>query len=249
MPRSTFILLPPSEAKNRGGVAVAPSGYFDRELASARREIVEALGDLLSTAESVTLERTLHVRGPLLERALGSWRQIVEGTAPLMPAFQRYSGVVWSHLDPTQLSAPQRRRILVPSGLYGLSRADDLIADYRLKMNVGLARVGNVANFWKKPLTQLLLSRLSGSCIVNLLPLEHNVGFDWGELNASVDVMTVSFVDADGERAAGHAAKAVKGIVAREVLVGGVASLESFSWSGWTSRTRAGQLEIIAPRK
>jgi len=115
----------------------------------------------------------LKVRGPLLERALEASREVVEGRAGLLAGWRRYCGVVWSHLEPQSLSPAQRRRILVPSGLYGLTTAEDAVADYRLKMNASLPAVGNVAAFWKEHLTAVLIQDLKGVGVVNLLPREH----------------------------------------------------------------------------
>jgi len=243
-----FVLLPPSEAKNAGGSGTPKIGPFDAGLAGPRRIITAALGELLASASPELLEKTLKVRGPLLERALEASMEVVEGRAGLLAGWRRYSGVVWSHLKPQSLSPAQRRRILVPSGLYGLTTAEDLVADYRLKMNASLPTVGNVAAFWKEHLTTVLIQDLKGAGVVNLLPREHEAAIDLGELAGAVDLTTISFVTHGGERAAGHAAKAVKGLVAREVLTGRLDSLDSFRWHGWRGRRRAGQLQIVAPR-
>ena len=248
MTGSLFVLLPPSEAKNSGGWNAAKRGSFDAALATPRKQMVVALGELLETGSQDLLEGTLKVRGPLLQRALESSWEIVEGRAPILPGWQRYSGVVWSHLEPERLNVAQRRRIFVPSGLYGIASAEDPVADYRLKMNVTLSSVGNVAAFWRAHLTPVLLQRLKGATVVNLLPKEHAAAIELEELASALEVVTIAFVDNEGAREVGHAAKAVKGLVARELLAGGLDSLESFEWRGWRARRRDGQLQIVAPR-
>lgn len=249
MARSLFVLLPPSEAKVHGGFRVVKEGSFDEGLRAPRREVVTALAGLLEGGPRELLEKTLKVRGPLLERALESSLEVVRDAAPLLPAWKRYSGVVWSSLGPETLRRAQRRRILVPSGLYGITSAEDFVADYRLKMNVSLAPIGNLASFWKPHLTPALLEFLEGATVVNLLPREHEAAIDLAELNRACDVVTISFVDHHGDRAAGHDAKAVKGVVAREILTGKLDSMASFRWGGWKAGLHDGEFRVAAPRR
>ena len=96
----------------------------------------------MESGRSIDIERALRVHGVLLERAIESSRAVAQGRARLLPAWRRYNGVVWSHLDPVTSSPAHRRRILVPSGLYGVTTAQDHIGDYRMKMNAVLAPVG-----------------------------------------------------------------------------------------------------------
>ena len=77
--------------------------------------------------------------------------------AATLPAWQRYTGVVWDHLDVASLPASTRnkvvRRIFVPSGLMGIVRADDDVPDYRLKMGARLAPFGLMSTWWRDDLT------------------------------------------------------------------------------------------------
>ena len=61
------------------------------------------------------------------------------------------------------------------------------------------------------------------------------------------NLVRVRFVAADGRRAAGHAAKAVKGQVARTVVTKGAGALSRFSWEGWRARRHPDGYELIAP--
>ena len=47
--------------------------------------------------------------------------------------------------------------------------------------------------------------------------------------------MRVLFVDGVGGTTVGHDAKAVKGILARTLLLEGLDSLSTFEWQGWRS--------------
>ncbi|MBW4030213.1 MAG: YaaA family protein [Acidobacteria bacterium] len=237
-----YVLLPPSESKEPGGRHTTSPGFFDEALDASRAKVRDALATLLSQASSDEVSKVLKVRGALLERALHATRQLVERRAPVMPAWQRYSGVVWSHLDPGSLKDRQRRRILVPSGLYGLSSATDLISDYRLTMKVALPGLGNVASFWRPTLADVL-EQMEGGRFVNLLPQEHHGAIDHREGLAS-RVIDVTFRRAGGDGVAGHDAKAVKGIVARRILDEGIDAIDGLRWGSWRGRIREGHYEV-----
>ncbi len=229
-----------------GGRLQAAPGVFDVALGPSRARVLQAMGDLVANATPQELSKVLRVRGALLERALEATRQLVEARAPVMPAWQRYNGVVWTHLDPASLTQRHRRRILVPSGLYGLSSATDLVGDYRLTMKVGLPGIGNVATFWRASLAETLAQTLagqSGARLVNLLPQEHRGAIGHHDSLAS-RVIDVAFLR-DGEGAAGHDAKAVKGVVARRVIDEGVEALDGFRWGPWRGRRREGRYEVV----
>jgi hypothetical protein len=201
---------------------------------------------LVAKASVDEVSRVLKVRGALLERALASSELIISGTAPTLPAWQRYSGVVWSHLDPASLSGAQRRRVLIPSGLYGLSCGTDEVADYRLTMKSTLVGLGSVTIFWRPNVTRALAD-LSNATFVDLLPKEHAAAIGVDEKLSSRTVR-VSFLRHGGEGVAGHDAKAVKGVLARRILIEGVDAVEGFHWKGWRGRLHNGRFEVRAPR-
>ena len=236
-----YVLLPPSESKEPGGRHSTSPGFFDESLDVARAKVRDALATLLTQSSTDEVSKVLKVRGPLLDRALQATRELLEARAPVMPAWQRYNGVVWSHLDPGSLRDRHRRRILVPSGLYGLSSATDLISDYRLTMKVGLPGIGNVASFWRPTLSDAL-GQVPDARFVNLLPKEHLSAIGHHDQYAS-RVIDVVFLRG-GEGVAGHDAKAVKGMVARRVLDQGVEAIEGFRWGNWRGRVRNGRYEV-----
>jgi uncharacterized protein len=238
--RAPLVLIPPSESKREGGRAGAHPGPFDAALASTREVVRGHLREFLADASHGELERVLGVRGALLERAREASEALLEGRAPLMPVWRRYSGVVWSHLAPETLSAAQRRRLVVPSGLYGLSVGDDVVADYRLKMT---ARLGgqSLAARWRPVLADALGSHASGRVVYDLLPLEHRAAMV--EAGRTTRLVAVSFRDENDGRLVGHDAKAAKGTFARHLLDGGAPT--AFSWRNWTARECDGGLEVL----
>jgi cytoplasmic iron level regulating protein YaaA (DUF328/UPF0246 family) len=222
-------------------------GSFDHVLAHARKDVRAALRTLLTSSTNERLERVFNARGPMLERATAATSSLLRGRADLLPAWRRYVGVVWSHLDPSTMTPHQLDRVLVPSGVYGVTTANDLIGDYRLKMNVSLAPLGRVASFWRPRLSTVLAERLDGQTVVSMLPKEHAAALDLDALGVRGEVFTVGFRNAAGARAVGHEAKAVKGVLARSVLTGGVDVLDEFVWQGWSSR-RQGRSVLVTWR-
>lgn len=247
MASSLLVLLPPSEAKTPGGTMRTSVGAFDEALRDDRARVVASLIEVLDGSSARRQEIVLNARGPLLERALEVTRQLSDVRVPRLAAWQRYSGVVWSHLAPASLAPAQRRRILVPSSLYGLTTAEDRIADFRLKMNVGVAPLGTMSTFWRPRVTPALMAHATRSTIVNLLPLEHEAALDMDELSRARRVVRVQFIDGVGGTTVGHDAKAVKGILARTLLVDGLGALENFEWLGWRSAARGDTFQIVAP--
>jgi cytoplasmic iron level regulating protein YaaA (DUF328/UPF0246 family) len=222
-------------------------GTFDEALGDDRRRVVEALVASLDGSTTRRQEILLNARGPLLERALEATRRLADDRVPRLAAWQRYSGVVWAHLAPVSLEPTLRRRVIIPSSLYGVTTAEDRIADFRLRMNVGVAPLGTMASFWKPRVTLVLATHAPRSTIVNLLPLEHEAAVDLGELSRTRRVIRVQFIDGAGGATVGHDAKAVKGIVARTLLLEGLDALTNFEWQGWRSTPSDGAFLIVSP--
>ena len=155
--------------------------------------------------------------------------------------------MVWSHLDAGSLTAAQRRRLLIPSGLYGVTTGADPIADYRLKMNITLKPLGSVANFWCPDVTSSLVDHTAGSVAVNLLPREHAACVQWTRLSRTTRIVDVMFVRADGQSAAGHDAKAVKGVLTRALLDHGLGAFDTFEWRGWHLHREGDLVRVVAP--
>lgn len=211
------LLLPPSEGKAKDGDTSHPwaprLGSFGAELETSRVQIVVRL-----RKEKGGTQKLLGVSGAHLTRAQSSNMQLVD--APCLPAWQRYTGVVWDHLDLASLTATQRnvftKRIIVPSGLLGLVRADDQIPDYRLKMGARLAPFGAMSKFWNEAVTNALDTAVKKKVVVDLLPNEHKAAINWNLLD---NVIRVDLVSHSGSVVGGHNAKAAKGLLARHLLV------------------------------
>lgn len=247
MSATPLYLLPPSEGKLAGGREGGRRGRFDGLLSDARRQVLDSLERLLDDGDEVECSRVMGVRGALFEPTLASMREIVGGRDRTLPAWQRYRGVVWQHLEPATLSRTQRERLLVPSGLYGLTSANDAIADYRLKMNVRLDALGTLSSYWRPYVTALVRDLPRGSTVVNALPREHAAACDFTKIATRHKVVHLDFVTPDRARAAGHVAKAAKGTFVRFILDRGLEYATSWRWEGWRVREVESGLEIIAP--
>lgn len=67
-------------------------------------------------------------------------------SAPVMPAIERYTGVLYDSLDASTLSADALSRLAVGSALFGVVRAGDLIPRYRL--SAGMKLDGKTLRAW-----------------------------------------------------------------------------------------------------
>ena len=209
------ILLPPSEGKAPGGDLPGwdpGSGRFGAALERPRRRVARAL-KLAKGGD----EKLLGVGGETLTRAQVANRRLVG--APVLPASERFTGVVWDHLDLATLAPPARTRaadaVVVVSALCGLVALDDPVPDHRLKLSVSLGALGRVATFWRPAISAALNDHLEGRLVIDLLPTEHAAA--WNPDLQRYDLRRVRLIDRDG-RSAGHFAKAAKGRLARALV-------------------------------
>jgi cytoplasmic iron level regulating protein YaaA (DUF328/UPF0246 family) len=245
-----LLLLPPSEGKAVGGRGAwrEASGTFGDRLADRRRFLAAALVADLGEADPVVCRRLFGADGPLADRAIDAARALAAGASPAWPAWRRYTGVVWVHLDPASLPAAARRRIVVPNAATGLARGDDLVPDLRLKFSVSLGGTGRLDRWWQPALTEAVATHGRGP-IIDLLPTEHAAALDLAAVAERRRVVRVTFVDDDGAGAVGHAAKAVKGTLARALLLDGIAAAAAtFRWEGWRATRLGDEIVVRAPR-
>jgi cytoplasmic iron level regulating protein YaaA (DUF328/UPF0246 family) len=208
------ILLPPSEGKVAGGDGPAwavDAGTF-AALAPERTRVTNAL-----RRHRGGTGKMLGATGPLLRTARAANLALVG--APTLPAWQRFSGVVWEHLGPTTLGATARRRaeagVIVVNAVTGLAGWDDPVPDFRLKLSAAVPPVGNLAAFWRAPLSRALHDRLLGHTVIDLLPNEHRAA--WIADADAYRLVRPALATRDG-KPAGHAGKAAKGRLARALL-------------------------------
>jgi uncharacterized protein len=216
-----MLLLPPSEGKATTGDArratwTPDTGVFGDGLGLMRGHVVAALA-----AQGGGDEKLLGVKADHLLRAQSANVSLIG--APTLPAWQRYTGVVWDHLDPHTLTPASRRQIVVVSGLSGLVRGDDPVPDYRLKMGANLAPLGKLSTWWRDALSTELARTARRRFVIDLLPQEHRGALDLDGLQG----ISIALIDPTG-KPGGHFAKAAKGALARALLTDGLAALDSW---------------------
>ena len=236
--KKLIILLPPSEGKAESGKTgtrfTETSGTFGKSLGKQRREVVAALKQVRGGSPKL-----LGVSGAHLTRAQQA-NLAVHG-AKTLPASQRYTGVVWDHLDLASLPlATQKiaaKNIIIISGLLGLVTAGDPTPDYRLKIGASLAPMGKLSSWWRDEISNALNKHCAGAVVISLLPQEHSAAL----IPDSESIKSYLHVDlaTKSGKAGGHDAKAAKGRLARHLLINRndpVKALKSFKDSRFKMR-------------
>jgi uncharacterized protein len=257
---SHVILLPPSEGKAPGGAARGGTSLSFDPLAEPRAEVSEALGDLMRDEEAA--RKLLGVKGETLHAAIAANRSLAG--APVRPAIERYTGVLYDSLAAASLTGHPRRRlrdsVIIFSGLWGLVRPDDAIPDYKLKMDAVLPPLGRLSSWWRSPLSEVLDERVDGRLVWDLLPKAHAAA--WADPDRAPALrVTASFAI---ERRKGgtvartsvtHWSKALKGGLARHLLEHAAVpprrqavttALEAFTHDGYTLESLEGEGHLHA---
>ena len=209
------IVLPPSETKQPGGdhPALNLAALAFPELAALRQELLAQLAQLSADTPTAIKALKLGAKG---EAFLAG--NLTLDAAPTMPAISRYTGVVYDALDYDSLSDADKKRagevVWVFSALFGPLRALDLIPTYRLSADSKLpggklsARWAEYAEtMWAGDFTLDLRSEAYRS----LAPLTPGSG-------VFVRIVTDG---ATGRVAVGHANKATKGKLVRDMITSG----------------------------
>jgi cytoplasmic iron level regulating protein YaaA (DUF328/UPF0246 family) len=186
------ILLPPSEGKADpgGGEPVdLDSLIFATELRMERQKLLRALDSRLRKA-------------------------------PAAAAAEIYTGVLYQCLDLPGLTAGARRRaakrILIASALWGFVRPTDRIPYYRLPPSTKLDGIGSLAAWWRPSLATAVPDE-PGETIVDMRSGAYVSA--WKPRRATL-LAVRAFREEKGERkAVSHMAKAVRGDVARALLL------------------------------
>lgn len=186
------ILLPPSEGKAEpeGGEPVdLDSLVFAPELRKQRQKLLRAVD-------------------PKLRKA------------PAAPAAEVYTGVLYQRLDLAGLSAAARRRaakrILIASALWGFVRPADRIPYYRLSPSTKFDGIGPLSAWWRPALAAAMPDE-PGETIVDMRSGAYASA--WKPKRATL-LSVRAFREEKGKRkAVSHMAKAVRGDVARALLL------------------------------
>lgn len=219
-----LVLLPPSETKvagGRPGTSLDLSSLSGPSQHSLRSSLLEQVVELCADEARALHALKLGPKGaPEVER-----NKTIMST-PLMPALERYTGVLFDHLDASSLDDTARSwvsaRVAVFSALFGLIRATDMIPAYRLSFDSRLPG-GPVVTQWSRAAPAVwdevpgFVLDLRSEGYRKLAPVPWEKG---------VFVSLVKPGPLGSRKALGHANKSVKGTLVR-TLAESSATLES----------------------
>ncbi len=234
------ILLAPAEGKLEGGNPLAPDmfdyrssttfNYF-HDLNPDRRVLIKAVQETLD-GKKAAVQKMLGAKGDALDAAVEANRVVIG--APLMAALERYSpGVMYKAMDFQSLPTGAQRRLLengiIFSGLFGVLRPDDLIPNYKLKMDTSVPGIGKVSSYWKPKVSPLLNETLADRFVWNLLPGIHQDA--WDDAGTYREMITVRFFDEKkGKRTAvTHNVKPLRGRLVNYIVSESAEDLEAFA--------------------
>jgi cytoplasmic iron level regulating protein YaaA (DUF328/UPF0246 family) len=245
-----LVLLPPSETKRDGGVdgsALDLSALRFPELTPSRKATLSALR---------TLSRNLGISTGALglgpKQRFEIDRNRVVATSPVMPAIERYTGVLYDGLGAHDLPVGARgwldQHVLVNSALFGLVGAADPIPAYRLSHNSRLPGL-SLKKHWRAPLEALLEAQPG-----LILDLRSESYAALGPLPRRDDAVYLRVVTQtpDGQtKALTHFNKKGKGVFVRALAIAGVDHPDVDSLLDWAAsagivlrRGAAGELEL-----
>jgi cytoplasmic iron level regulating protein YaaA (DUF328/UPF0246 family) len=228
-----LVLLPPSETKRDGGAAGSTldlDALSFPELTAQRRTTVAALRRLSrSVGESM---RALRL-GPALRSEVDRNRAVL--TSPVMPAIDRYTGVLYDALDAGSLGADERAflasSVAVHSALFGLVGALDPVPAYRLSHDSRLPGI-RLAQHWAPPISAVLAATPG-----LVLDLRSEGYVKLGPAPGAVFLRVVT-EGADGRvRAMNHFNKSAKGRLVRALAQSRVEHPDLASLLTWAERT------------
>lgn len=215
-----LVILPPSETKRDGGTG--RSSYLEElrfpDLTPYRQSLIEQLADLAADPDASMKALKISARQiGEIERN----RELHE--APVMPAIDRYTGVLFDALGAPTLTAEEREfaheHVVVHSALFGPVGALDPIPAYRLSHSSRLPE-GGLRQQWGRGIRHEL-AQVPGL----VLDLRSEGYAELGPLELSPERLYVRVMarGADGEtRALNHFNKKTKGAFTRALVQSGL---------------------------
>ena len=206
-----FILLPPSEGKNdapgRGTFAAQHPELWQDTQAVIRhlKKLKVAERPKFYGVKDTDKAKLVHELNLAIE------------TRPVLPAVERYTGVVYDHVGFDSVKKSTRKRILIVSGLFGLVRGVDGLPLYKQPINPWLTR------YWKSINGARLQDIAKGDRVLDLLSQSYQKAVDYPER------LVVDFRVQGGKKTAGHFGKAIKGRFVRFLLENNIQDWKDFS--------------------
>lgn len=227
-----LLLLPPSETKRDGGVDATTLDLGDLSFGSLDPERQRVLTEMRRLSRSVGGSMAALSLGPTQRFEIERNRAL--STSPVMPALDRYTGVLFDALDVESLGATARefagQHLVIHSALFGLVRGRDPIPAYRLSHNSRLPAL-SLRSHWRAAVAAALTAEEG-----LVLDLRSDSYVALGPAPASAVAIRVVSEDARGRRTAlSHFNKAGKGRFARAVVEAGTIHTRVESLLDWAS--------------
>ncbi|MCE4025846.1 MULTISPECIES: YaaA family protein [unclassified Microbacterium] len=209
-----MILLPPSETKRPGGKSspAEPAGWALPGLLPQREQVRDALVALAADAEAT--RRVLKLSDKQLAEALLDNAGL--RTAAVMPAVDRYTGVLYDALDAATLDGYARRwlgaHVLVHSAPFGPVGALDPIPSYRLGAGASVPGLPPLRRLW----ADAVAVQLAVAAPSFVLDLRSEAYADLGPVPAELPSAYVRVVTEQG-KALNHFNKHAKGDLVRRL--------------------------------
>lgn len=209
-----MILLPPSETKRPGGKSgpADPSAWALPGLLPQRTLVRDALGALAADPEAT--RRVLKLSDKQLSEAVHDNASL--GRGPVMPAVDRYTGVLYDALDAASLDGYARRwlgaHVRIHSAPFGPVGALDPIPSYRLGAAASVPGLPALRRLWSEAVSDEL-ANVSPRFVLDLRS-EAYVGL--GPVPEGVPSAYVRVVTAEG-KALNHFNKHAKGELVRRL--------------------------------
>lgn len=244
-----LVLLPPSETKRDGGEdgsALDLARLSFPELTPQRRTAIAALRRLSRNVADSTA--ALHL-GSTQRFEIDRNRTIA--TSPVMPAIERYTGVLYDGLDAATFAPGElafaREHLVIHSALFGLLGAGDRIPAYRCSHDSRLPGI-SLRRHWRDSITATLAAR--DGLVLDLR------SEPYAALGPAAGGLVVRVVaeDSHGRRVAiSHANKHAKGRFVRELVAADTdhdSVDELLAWAAGRGirldRVGDGQLDLVA---
>jgi uncharacterized protein len=213
-----LILLPPSEGKavpERGEPVDLGGLAFAAELGVQREELLDALELLAGKPVAKAVKALGIAAGQADDVAVDAALR----KAPAAPAAEVYSGVLYERLDlrglPTAARHRAARQVLIASALWGFLRPEDRIPYYRFSAKARLAGIGPPSAWWREALAAAMPDE--GELVVDMRSAAYATA--WKPKRATLLAVRAFSEESGRRKAVSHMAKAVRGEVARALLL------------------------------
>lgn len=201
------ILLPPSETKRTGGNphhGQYPLAFPEQD--AARQKLLAAL-ERFCTNKPAAAVKALGL-GPksVSEIELNRFTD-----APVLPAIDRYTGVLFSATESEHWNDSQRdwaaEHIFIHSALFGIISAGDPIPGYRLSYNTKVAGIP-LTKYWGQLVSRAIENCASGDWVLDARSKSYR---ELAPVPTGVNSSRLEVLSADGGKALNHFNKVHKG--------------------------------------